>query len=406
MKIIKLFNLLSFLFVFSSIYGQGIQFATGSWEEIKAKAKNEGKAIFFDAYTSWCGPCKAMTKNVFSKEEVGNYFNEKFIAYKVDMEKGEGPALGIQFGVKAYPTLLFFSSNGELVHQAVGGKNVESLIRLAKEALDPKKQLGFYEKEYELGNRDKDFLAQYSTLLMEANFANEEVFTTYWPLLTKKEKISENNFFILLTNTNYFRDIEAPLTQFFLSNREEYIKVVSKAESSGQVQLFETVCYTATLRKIAAIKDSKIAAAKLKELIAYFPDKKKEYKKRLTYIRTVIENPTDSIKIAKTLASYTKVSCDEAFLKNKAYQACQNKDYAQALKLTNRAEKLSKDYFNYSNCMVKTTILYNMGNYEEALDFVEKTIVASSEVGFEKTPQGWIDWENKIKAQLVSAKEK
>lgn len=47
-----------------SIYAQGIEFFHGTYEEALQKARAEGKQIFVDVYTSWCGPCKMMAKNV------------------------------------------------------------------------------------------------------------------------------------------------------------------------------------------------------------------------------------------------------------------------------------------------------------------------------------------------------
>ena len=69
------------------------------------QAKKENKLIFMDCYTSWCGPCKMLAKEVFTDPDVAAFFNEKFVNAKVDMEKGEGPALKKQYGVNAFPTL-------------------------------------------------------------------------------------------------------------------------------------------------------------------------------------------------------------------------------------------------------------------------------------------------------------
>ena len=57
----------------------GIQFFTGTWDEALEKAKEENKLIFLDAYASWCGPCKRMSKSVFTDEKVGEFFNANFI---------------------------------------------------------------------------------------------------------------------------------------------------------------------------------------------------------------------------------------------------------------------------------------------------------------------------------------
>ena len=49
---------------------KGIVFAEGlSWETVLQKAKQENKYIFMDCYTTWCGPCKMLAKNVFPREE-------------------------------------------------------------------------------------------------------------------------------------------------------------------------------------------------------------------------------------------------------------------------------------------------------------------------------------------------
>jgi thiol:disulfide interchange protein len=71
----------------------GIQFFNGTFKEALAAAKAQKKPLFFDAYASWCGPCKTMEREVYTDPKVAAYFNEKFISIKVDMEKGEGPEL-------------------------------------------------------------------------------------------------------------------------------------------------------------------------------------------------------------------------------------------------------------------------------------------------------------------------
>ena len=39
------------------------------------KAREENKLVFMDCYTSWCGPCKKMLKEVFSRKDIGEYMN-------------------------------------------------------------------------------------------------------------------------------------------------------------------------------------------------------------------------------------------------------------------------------------------------------------------------------------------
>jgi len=113
---------------------KGIHFTEGRWKDIAAKAKESGKYIFVDAYTTWCGPCKLLKSKTFLEERAGAYFNAHFINYTVDTEKGEGIQLAEQWDVTAYPTLLFFNPEGKLLLQQVGFVNGDKLIEFGKQA--------------------------------------------------------------------------------------------------------------------------------------------------------------------------------------------------------------------------------------------------------------------------------
>ena len=100
---------------------------TKVWKQIVKKAKKEKKLIFVDCYTSWCGPCKMLANNVFTKDEVADYFNQTFVNAKYDMEKDEdGIILKTQFGVKAFPTLVFVDpATQQVLHRMVGAGRAE-----------------------------------------------------------------------------------------------------------------------------------------------------------------------------------------------------------------------------------------------------------------------------------------
>ena len=110
----------------------GIQFTDVSWRDVLKKAKAEKKVIFLDAYASWCGPCKMLQKNVFTKKTVGDYYNSRFINVKMDMEKGEGPALMQVYPLEAYPTLLFIDGNGRVLKKVLGYQSPEDLIAIGQ----------------------------------------------------------------------------------------------------------------------------------------------------------------------------------------------------------------------------------------------------------------------------------
>lgn len=116
-----------------------ITFTKGSWKELLAKAKKENKLIFLDAYTTWCRPCIMMAKNVFTLNEVADYYNQHFINVSMDMEKGDGPAIAKKYKIKAYPDFLFVDGDGKLVYRSSGYQEAPEFIATGKAASQNKK---------------------------------------------------------------------------------------------------------------------------------------------------------------------------------------------------------------------------------------------------------------------------
>ena len=88
---------------FSFSQDRSIKFeSTRSLEKIVQKAMSEDKIIFIDCYADWCGPCKKLAAEVFTKNEVADFFNEHFINVKLDIEKDkDGEAVANAWGVTA-----------------------------------------------------------------------------------------------------------------------------------------------------------------------------------------------------------------------------------------------------------------------------------------------------------------
>lgn len=123
-----------------------------NWQQILAKAKEENKYIFLDFYTTWCGPCKMMEKNIYPLKEVGDFFNRHFISVTVQLDRTnndndiikawytDAKKIEKLYSIDAYPTFLFLSPEGKPLHRAAGAFEVKKFLEIAADALDPEKQ--------------------------------------------------------------------------------------------------------------------------------------------------------------------------------------------------------------------------------------------------------------------------
>ncbi len=202
-----------------------------SWEAVKAKARAENKYIFLDGYTTWCGPCIMMAKKIFPLPEVGEFFNANFINLKVQLDTTandnehvkkwykDGNYLMKTFGIRAFPTYLFFSPDGEIVHRAVGSSYAAAFIAKGKDALNPDKQYYTLARAYEKGNRDPEFLYKMAYAAMGAyDQENLKKYTTGY-LATQQDLLTEKNLKFISDFTQSSSD---PGFKILLNNQEKF----------------------------------------------------------------------------------------------------------------------------------------------------------------------------------------
>ncbi|KGE15354.1 thioredoxin family protein [Sphingobacterium deserti] len=139
-----------------------------TWAKVKAKAKAENKHIFVDCFTTWCGPCKYMSSTIFPQEKVGDFFNKNFVNLKLQMDQtkddneevkswyDEASRFATDYAVRAYPTFLIFSPDGELVHRIIGGGEADDFIAKAQAGLDPETQYITLVKQFEKNPQDAE----------------------------------------------------------------------------------------------------------------------------------------------------------------------------------------------------------------------------------------------------------
>lgn len=207
----KKYWLLSFV-ILMLVYGkskaQGIDFmpAGTSWAQALQTARDSNKLIFVDVYTEWCGPCKTMDKEIFPLEAVGKKYNASFVNYKLDAEKGMGPALKSQYRVISYPTYLFVKSNGTLIYRTNSSMTAAAFLREADNALKEAKNpvtLVQLDSIYQSGNREKQFLYTYLKKRLQLKQDNVELLEYYAGILTAEEQTDTLNLQLIADNGHF-----------------------------------------------------------------------------------------------------------------------------------------------------------------------------------------------------------
>ncbi|MDE5423912.1 thioredoxin domain-containing protein [Ancylomarina sp. DW003] len=212
-----------------SVSAQGVNFGS-DLDKALVLAKKENKLVFVDFYTSWCGPCKMLSKKVFPQEKVGSYFNSHFINCKIQCDdSGYGKELGEKYEIQAYPTLMLIDCNGEIVHSMAGAPDADGLIEFVKQGMNPEKNLKAVIKRYEDGNRDKEFVDYYFNFLLESrrNARAKTDFTSYFKTLCKADKISSLVFNL---SDKLSMEVDTEVFGYIEGKRKKYAKVMGEKE--------------------------------------------------------------------------------------------------------------------------------------------------------------------------------
>ena len=360
---------------FLSVSAQGIEFFHGTFEEVKAEAKKQDKLIFMDAYAAWCGPCKRMAKNVFPTKEAGDYFNENFVNFKQDMEKGEGRKLAKKYKVGSYPTLLFLDYNGDVVYQTKGARrDAKGLIAVGKKALQPsKKTLQSLQNKWDQGNRELTFLKEFIKVQTLLGKSNNEVFGAFISAIPEEEKDSEKYLDFVYKNTS---NVLSPGMSFLYDNKAYYKSKHSKKTFDKKINTIavESASLAAKTNDNSALTQIKSMLKKLKPT---------DFKRQTSYIETKYYGQTKNWNaydkaVSKYLKKYKKN--DAVAYRNVAWNYYMNIDDKQKLL---KAEKwmsiILKKNNTYENNLTQSYLLYKLEKYSEAQDAVEYAIILAKD---------------------------
>lgn len=255
--------LLVALLVSLGLQAQKIEFREISFNEGLEAAAEEGKPIFIDAFTTWCGPCKWMSANIFTDKSVAEYYNANYVCLKIDMEKGEGLDIAKKYQVRAYPTLLYLDEKGERLLVKVGAsREPQGYIDAGEQAKDPQRNLPYLLANVDENMKNPSFMYDYIMTVSAANMMPEGTVDRYFEQYRIDDWADEENWEII---TNAVSNIESRTFKSLATNAE---LINTLRPEDGMAYIEQTLFYGLA---------NKLYRARNEESMAQYQSLKEEY---------------------------------------------------------------------------------------------------------------------------------
>ena len=357
----------------------GINFSENGLKAALEQGKTENKPVMLWCYATWCPHCKAMRETVFPNAQVSDYFNKTFVCVAQDMEKGDGIELNKELKISAFPTFVFYNTNGEIVYRVEAELKKEAFIAEGKNALVPQKQLPYLKQQFEQNVSDSENCYSYIRTLKKAGMEVSTVANLYFATQTDKQLLSEINWRIF---TNGISDMNSRVFQFVIGHQKEYTEIASperlkrkldyevKALLNPLVETTDTFSYPEK-RELAA----QIHSYSTDSLIFNYDLKIWEFSHNWQrYSEVCLESADRFAWNNHSLLSEIAGNFLKHVDKSNALQ--------QALRWANRSLSLNEEYDNYLLC---AKLYKKLNDKPNALKMAEKAKNLASKFGWEGT---------------------
>lgn len=353
-----------------SAQNKNIAFEHVTFKELKEKAAKANKLIFIDAYTTWCGPCKYMAKNIFTNDTVADYYNANFINAKIDMEKGEGIELAKQYHVNCYPNLLFIDGQGNVVHRVAGSMTVKDFMDLGKMAQQKEGTFSYYIQNYDKQKSNAQFLIQYIEALDNTCIESDVAVAQYFSLQKDDELATEQNWNMIKNHSN---DLESREIKYVLTHKQKFEDLYTAQAVNEKI---DDVNYSSLINLIRSkpFDEAKYKVTKEKIVITNSVNAK----------RVVFQADLKLAEVNKDWTSYAKIAGEnvDQFYKEDAnalneiswslYENVSDKEaLLKAESWAKRSTELAPDYGNLDTY---AALLYKNGKKNEAMAAANKAI--------------------------------
>ena len=133
------------------------------WDTGLKQARTTSRPVLVDVVTDWCGWCKRMDADVYSRSDVQDYLTRRFVTVRLNAESPSpatyqgkaynGRSLAQRFQVSGYPTTIFLRSGGDHLVNVPGYIRADRFLLLLQYIAD-----GYMDR----GVQFDDFVAQTS----------------------------------------------------------------------------------------------------------------------------------------------------------------------------------------------------------------------------------------------------
>lgn len=352
--------------------GQGIEFFEGDYQSAFETAESKDQLVFVDAFAVWCAPCKRMSKQVFPKAEVGDFFNSNFVNIKIDMERGQGLKFGETYPVSAYPTFFFINGKGEVIHEFKGGRDAKGLIAEAKKALDKFDNSAKYAKLYEEGDRSYNTVYKYIKALNNAGESSLKIANGF--VNDQKNLSTEDNVKLLFEATT---EVDSKIFEHLVANKKKALKFFTREEFNDKVFFAAMNTFEKSLDfQAPSLEKDAVNAVK-----KYAKEEAKKFNLEIEMVRAGRKN--DSSSFVKTASKYHRQIIkgeekEELNLVEKLLKVYDNDPEALNL-ASDIAVHVASNNTTASNCLLACSTLIKIQRWEEAKKWARKAEAAAGD---------------------------
>ncbi len=181
-------------------YAQDLPGFHSTYQSALRASTEENKILMIDFYTSWCGPCKKLDKEVYGSEDFYPY-TQMLACVKVDFETKEGAELGKEYDVSTFPTVVFIDPQGNEIERITSyfakGRYMKDVNRI----IEGEYTIGAMEAKFPDQTTYKDLF--HLSVYFGRRYFNKKKRDRYHQALMEMDPQMKQDSTILLTNVLY-----------------------------------------------------------------------------------------------------------------------------------------------------------------------------------------------------------